>query len=145
MSLSNKNDLVLTCSMLCIFSIFIIYVVYKLLDYNTRNIPYGIKEGFDSENCSISDLKNKVTKLKEQVEGTIDVSKNKSDLEDVIGDMYDIINYKIVAGLCKTNDPSNFNSLLKMNTLMDNAAGLQRLMKWLDGKSGSSSGGGMFG
>ena len=31
------------------------------------------------------------------------------------------------------------------NILMDNAAGLQKLMKWLDGKSGSSSKGGMFG
>lgn len=142
MSLSNKNDVVMTCSILFIFSVFIIYIVYRMLDYQSN--PARFREGFDSANCSISDLKNKVTKMKEQVEGTIDVSKNKADIEDVISDVYDIVNYKIIANLCKSTDPSNINSVFQTNVLMDNAAGLQRLMKWLDGKSGSSSSGGMF-
>ncbi len=143
MSLSNKSDLVMTCSILFIFSVFIIYIVYRMLDYQSN--PARFREGFDSSNCSISDLKNKVTKTKEQVEGTIDVSKNKTDLEDVISDVYDIINYKIISTLCQSEDVSHGQNLMRINILMDNAAGLQRLMKWLDGKSGSSSGGGIFG
>ena len=112
------------------------------------NNPIKYREGFDSSgNCSISDLKNNITKIKEQIEGTVDISKNKSDLEDVITDIYDIVNYKIIASLCKSKDPSNHTNLMQINVLMDNAAGLQRLMKWLDGKSGSSSSssGGFFG
>jgi cell division protein FtsL len=143
MSLSTKNDVFMTCSILIVFSVFIIYIVYRMLDYQSN--PVRFREGLESANCSISDLKNKITKIKEQVEGTIDVSKNKSELEDIIGDVYDIINYKIIANLCKSTDPSSTNSVYMTNILMDNAAGLQKLMKWLDGKSGSSSKGGMFG
>lgn len=143
MSSSNKNDIIYTCSMLLIFTFFIVYVIYKFVDYQSK--PLLFREGMTSNNCSISDLKSKITKIKEQVEGTIDVSKNKADIEDVISDMYDIVNYQILASICSSNDPTNTNNLFRINVLMDNSAGLQRLMKWLDGKSGSSSSGGMFG
>ena len=143
MSSSNKNDIIYTCSMLLIFTFFIVYVIYKFVDYQSK--PLLFREGMTSNNCSISDLKSKITKIKEQVEGTIDVSKNKADIEDVISDMYDIVNYQILATICSSNDPTNTNNLFRINVLMDNSAGLQRLMKWLDGKSGSSSSGGMFG
>lgn len=143
MTSSNKNDIIYTCSMLLIFTFFIVYVIYKFVDYQSK--PLLFREGMTSNNCSISDLKSKITKIKEQVEGTIDVSKNKADIEDVISDMYDIVNYQILANICSSNDPTNTNNLFRINVLMDNSAGLQRLMKWLDGKSGSSSSGGMFG
>ena len=143
MTSSNKNDIIYTCSMLLIFTFFIVYVIYKFVDYQSK--PLLFREGMTSNNCSISDLKSKITKIKEQVEGTIDVSKNKADIEDVISDMYDIVNYQILANICSSNDPTNTNNLFRINVLMENSAGLQRLMKWLDGKSGSSSSGGMFG
>ena len=143
MNSSNKNDIIYTCSMLLIFTFFIVYVIYKFVDYQSK--PLLFREGMTSNNCSISDLKSKITKIKEQVEGTIDVSKNKADIEDVISDMYDIVNYQILATICGSNNPTNTNTLFRINVLMDNSAGLQRLMKWLDGKSGSSSSGGLFG
>ena len=145
MKFANNIETFTTCSVLFILSIIIIYILYRMLDYQKNPIKY--REGFDSSNCSITDLKNNVTKLKEQVQGTVDISKNKSDLEDVITDIHDIINFKIIAGLCKTKDPSNINNIMQTNALMDNAAGLQKLMKWLDSKSGSSSSssGGLFG
>jgi len=144
MNLTNNLEAITTCTILIILSIVIFYIIYKMIVYQSN--PRKKREGFDSSNnCSISDLKNNITKLKEQIEGTIDISKNKSDLEDVITDVYDIINYKIIASLCKSKDPSNHTNLMQINVLMDNAAGLQRLMKWLDSKSGSSSSGGLFG
>lgn len=145
MNFTNNLETTITCLVLIILSIVFMYIIYRMLDYQRNPVKY--REGFDSTgNCSITDLKNNITKLKEQVEGTVDISKNKSDLEDVITDVYDIVNYKIIASLCKSKDPSNNTNLMQINVLMDNAAGLQRLMKWLDGKSGSSGGGGgMFG
>ena len=143
MNSSNKNYVFYTCSMLLLFTFIIVYIIYKFVDYQSK--PLLFREGMTSNNCSISDLKSKITKIKEQVEGTIDVSKNKADIEDVITNMYDIVNYQILATICNSNDPTNTNNLFRINVLMDNSAGLQRLMKWLDGKSGSSSSGGLFG
>jgi len=144
MASSNKIDTFNTCAILFIMIFIIVYIMYKFIDYQSR--PMGFREGMtDNTNVSISDFKDKVTKQKEAIEGTIDIAKNKSDLEDVISDLYDITNYRIIGLLYNANTASNEGILLKISTNMQFAQGLQKLTTWLDSKSSSTSKGGMFG
>ncbi len=116
--------------------------MYKFLEYQSK--PIIFREGMTG-NVSISDFKDKVNKQKEAIEGTIDVSKNKSDLEDIIGDLYDITYYRIIGLLYNAKSASDEGTIMRISTNMQFAQGLQKLMTWLDSKSGSSGGGGMFG
>lgn len=143
MGSSSKIDTFNTCAILFIMIFIIVYIMYKFLDYQAR--PMAFREGMTSGgNVSISDFKDKVTKQKEAIEGTIDIAKNKSDLEDIIGDLYDITNYRIIGLLYSAKSASDEGTIMRISTNMQFAQGLQKLTSWLDSKSSSSSGG-MFG
>lgn len=139
------SETINTSALLIFFSLIIAYMVYKVLEFQSR--PKVYQEGF-SGNCSISEFKDNINKLKEKIEGSFDISKNKKELEDIITNSYDIVNHSIVLQLCSlakserglTGSPG----LMVLNNSMQVAQGLQKLMTWLDSQSGSSSGG-MFG
>ncbi len=139
------SETINTSALLIFFSLIIAYMVYKVLEFQSR--PKVYQEGF-SGNCSISEFKDNVNKLKEKIEGSFDISKNKKELEDIITNSYDIVNHSIVLQLCSlTKSESGLSDaaqLMKINSSMQVAQGLQKLMTWLDSQSGSSSGG-MFG
>ena len=63
MNFTNNLETTITCFILIILSIVFMYIIYRMLDYQRNPVKY--REGFDSTgNCSISDLKNNITKLK---------------------------------------------------------------------------------
>ena len=143
MASSSKIDTFNTCAILFIMIFIIVYIMYKFIDYQSR--PMAFREGMtNGGNVSISDFKDKITKQKEAIEGTIDIAKNKSDLEDIISDLYDITNYRIIGLLYNAKSASDEGTIMRISTNMQFAQGLQKLTSWLDSKSGSS-GGGMFG
>ena len=125
-----------TCIIFLIISMFLFYVIYKLLSYQNSVV---LREGMESSgNCSVTDFKDKVSKALEKMQGTVDLSK-KTELEEIITNMYDITNYAILNNLC-SSDPSSGNVDTKTATLMQYSQGLQKLMSWLDSKSSTSSG-----
>ena len=97
MKSTNMSETINTCALLIFFSLIIAYLVYKVLEFQSK--PKVYQEGF-SGNCSISEFKDNTNKLKEKIEGSFDISKNKQELEDIITNSYDIINHSIVLQLC---------------------------------------------
>ena len=125
------DNTTLTYIFFTFISLFLFYLIYKLLQYQNKNIKF--REGLEnSNNCSISDFKDKTSKALEVTKGMIDITK-KDDLEEIITNLYDIANYKILSSICST-DVSSDTVNANVVALMQYSQGLQKVMSWLDSK-----------
>ena len=138
----------LACIVFTVLGLFLIYVIYKLMLYQ-NNKPIYI-EGFTG-NCDVNTTKSNIESIKNKISQAVNVtdSTSKQNVEDIITDAYDVVNYSILLQLCTISKTEtgleDTSNLMKLNNKMQVSQGLQRLMTWLDGKASSSSGSSMFG